>query len=63
MLPGGWGAKSEDIDDDDWEADDSEGQWICAELNLGRGCPIMYNSAGLTYMFEAGKKVLLLVLP
>lgn len=41
---------------DDWEADDHDGQWICARLKLGRGGPIMFNLAGFTYLFEAGGK-------
>ncbi|KAJ5176640.1 uncharacterized protein N7482_002517 [Penicillium canariense] len=55
--PRGWGTKPEDLEyEDDWEADDSVGQWLGAELNLGIGRPIMFHYRGLTYMFEAGGK-------
>ncbi|KAJ9216919.1 hypothetical protein DTO166G4_1379 [Paecilomyces variotii] len=55
--PSGWGAKPQDLEDeDDWEAEDSMGQCLCAELKLGRGRPIMFNCTGLAYMFEAGGK-------
>ena len=55
--PGGWGSNPDDLKDgDDWEAEDSEGQYICAELKLGRGHPILFNSDACTYLFEAGGK-------
>ncbi|KAJ5120308.1 uncharacterized protein N7515_009696 [Penicillium bovifimosum] len=55
--PSGWGSKPEDLEYvDDWEAEDSFGQELCKQMNLGRGHPIMCHCTKNAYLFEAGGK-------
>ncbi|CAI7630139.1 hypothetical protein N7533_004082 [Penicillium manginii] len=57
VPPSGWGSKPEDLEHlEDWEAEDSMGQHLCEEMNLGRGRPIMCHCTDNAYLFEAGGK-------